>query len=95
MYCYLLFLVLSYAHPIFHIIFALYTFSVYLFLFHTSSFFHFYNLFKHLDHTKFPQLNLIHSIVYISMLSSSVNLLHHVLCLFVGNDYRSAGDDMV
>jgi len=34
------------------------------------------------DHTKFPQLNLTHSFVYRSMLSSSVNLLHRVLSLF-------------
>jgi len=34
-------------------------------------------------HTKFPQLNLIHSFVHIGMLSSSLNLLHRVLCPFV------------
>jgi len=35
------------------------------------------------DHTKFSQSNLVPSFVYIGMLSSSVNLLHHVLCLLV------------
>jgi len=35
------------------------------------------------DHTKFIQLNLIHGFVYIGMFSSSVNFLHHVLCLFI------------
>jgi len=40
-------------------------------------------LFKHFDHTKFPQLKLIHCFVHTGMLFSSVNLLHRVLCLFV------------
>ena len=35
------------------------------------------------NHTKFPQLNLTHFFVYIGMLPSSVNLLHHILNLFV------------
>ena len=56
------------------------------FAFFTSSicfgFFYFYTLFKtFFDPTKFSQLNFIHSLVYIGMLSY-LNL-PHVLCLFV------------
>jgi len=78
------------ARPIFPHKIALHSFFV-LFLICTSSnifsflfsLFYFYTLFKYIfDHTKFPKLNLIHSFVNIGMLSSSVNLLHHVLCLF-------------
>jgi len=35
------------------------------------------------DHTKFHQSNLIHSFVYIGMLSSSINLPHLFLCFLV------------
>ena len=46
---------------------------IFLFCIHV---WHFFN------HTKFFQLNLIHSFVYISMLSSYIIFVHHVLCLF-------------
>jgi len=51
-------------------------FNLFLFLF-------FYILFKHINHTKLPQLNEITLICVYRHALSSVHFLHHILCLFV------------
>jgi len=79
-------LVLSCAHPIFrHVIIIHRVFLLFLLL-NFIYFFTLYILFKHFfDPTKFPKLNLAHSLVYIGMRSSSVNLLQNVLSLLVSS----------
>jgi len=78
MYLYFLFLVLFCAYHIFpHKI----TLHCFLFIPHQLFlYFLFLNFVQtFFDHTKFSQLNLIHSFVYICRLSLSTNLLHQVL----------------
>jgi len=62
-----------------------------LFVYCTSliSFCYFFSFFFHIlfkdirNHTKFLQLNLIHSSVYIGTRFHLLHFLHHVLCVFV------------
>ena len=84
MYLHLWFLVLSCAHPIFWHEIIIHTILFCLAFIHRRIFLLFILCLNMLFyHTKFPQFNLTHSFVYIRMLSSSVNLLHHIcVCLF-------------
>jgi len=82
MYLHRLFLVFSCAHPIFrHVIIHSFLFC---FAFKPHKFFiTFYTLFEHFLPHQISSIKFDHSFVYIGMLSSLVNLIHHVLTLFI------------